>query len=173
MKDKDLEAIYTIMYNIGYNDEEIDKILFDSNLVFIKESTLLKKLSDIYNLLISLGYSKSDVIKMTKLLPSLYSLSIENIKQKIIFLKESNLDFVILNDTKKLMQSIDLTFARYMYFKDNGITITSSNYRKLFYGNKVFEKQYSIDKITLLDKYNYQEYINNKKTLRKVSGISI
>ena len=24
MKDKDLEVIYTVMYDIGYNDEEID-----------------------------------------------------------------------------------------------------------------------------------------------------
>ena len=83
MKDKDLEAIYAVMYDIGYNDKEIDKILYDSNLVFIKENTLLKKINCIYNLLISLGYSRADVIKMTKLLPSLYGYSIENIKQKI------------------------------------------------------------------------------------------
>ena len=36
------------------------------------------------------------------------------------------------------------------------------NYKKLFYSTKKFEKQYGIDKSTLLEKYNYQEYINSK-----------
>lgn len=34
-------------------------------------------------MLISLGYSHEDVIKMTKVLPSLFGYSIETIKQKI------------------------------------------------------------------------------------------
>ena len=234
MKDKDLEVIYTVMYDIGYNDEEIDKILYDSNLVFIKENILLKKINCIYNLLISLGYSRADVIKMTKTLPSLYSLSIENIKQKIedlislgysqedvikmtkllpalysysienikqkiedlislgysqedvikmikllpalysysienikqkiTFLGERQLDFIVIEDTKKLMQSIDLTYARYMFFKDKGIEVTRDNYQRLFYSAKIFEKQYGIDKSSLLEKYNYQEYLNSKKS---------
>ena len=112
--------------------------------------------------LVLLGYSHEDVIKMTKTLPSLYSLSIENIKQKTIFLKEINLDFIVVDDTKKLMQSIDLTYARYMFLREKGIEITKDNYKRLFYGAKQFEKQYGIDKSTLLEKYSYQEYINNK-----------
>ncbi len=232
MKDKDLEAIYVVMYDIGYNDKEIDKILYDSNLVFIKENTLLKKINCIYNLLISLeysradvikmtkslpalysysienikqkiedlislGYSRADVIKMTKLLPALYSYSIENIKQKIedlislgysradvikmtkslpalygynienikqkiTFLRTIDLGFVVIEDTKQLMQSIDLTYARYMFFKEKGIEVTRDNYRRLFYNAKIFEKQYGIDKSSLLEKYNYQEYLNSK-----------
>ena len=114
--------------------------------------------------LISLGYSRADVIKMTKTLPALFGLSIENIKQKITFLGERQLDFIVIEDTKKLMQSIDLTYARYMFFKDKGIEVTKDNYRRLFYSAKIFEKQYGIDKSTLLEKYNYQEYLNSKKS---------
>ena len=199
MKDKDLEAIYAVMYDIGYNDKEIDKILYDSNLVFIKENTLLKKINCIYNLLISLeysradvikmtkslpalysysienikqkiedlislGYSRADVIKMTKSLPALYGYNIENIKQKITFLRTIDLGFVVIEDTKQLMQSIDLTYARYMFFKEKGIEVTRDNYRRLFYDAKIFEKQYGIDKSSLLEKYNYQEYFNSKKS---------
>ena len=199
MKDKDLETIYVVMYDIGYNDKEIDKILYDSNLVFIKENTLLKKINCIYNLLISLeysradvikmtkslpalysysienikqkiedlislGYSRADVIKMTKLLPALYGYNIENIKQKITFLRTIDLGFVVIEDTKQLMQSIDLTYARYMFFKEKGIEVTRDNYRRLFYNAKIFEKQYGIDKSSLLEKYNYQEYLNSKKS---------
>ena len=119
-------------------------------------------------MLISLGYSHEDVIKMTKVLPSLFGISIENIKQKITFLKQIDLDFIAVDDTKKLMQSIDLTYARYMFFKDRGIVINEENYRRLFYNAKQFEKQYGIDKTTLLERYNYQEYINIKKSISKI-----
>ena len=48
------------------------------------------------------------------------------------------------------------------FFKDKGIEINKNNYKKLFYGAKRFEKQYGIDKSTLLEKYNYQEYKEKK-----------
>ena len=113
--------------------------------------------------LISLGYSYNDIIKMTKELPSLYGYSIENIKEKIFFLREIQLGFIILENPKRLMQSISLTFARYMFLKDKGIEITSENYRRLFYDAKHFKKQYGIDKTTLLERYNYQKYMEERK----------
>ena len=61
------------------------------------------------------------------------------------------------------MQSISLTFARYMFLKDKGIEITSENYRRLFYDAKHFKKQYGIDKTTLLERYNYQKYMEERK----------
>ena len=156
------------LLKLGYSHEDIEKILSCYALKSLKEDTLLIHIKNNYNLLISLGYSHEDVIKMTKTLPSLYSLSIENIKQKTIFLKEINLDFIVADDTKKLMQSIDLTYARYMFLREKGIEITKDNYKRLFYDAKQFEKQYGIDKSTLLEKYSYQEYINNKN---KISSI--
>ena len=118
--------------------------------------------------LISLGYSRNDVIKITKQLPALFGLSIENIKQKIDFFKQLNLDAIILTDTKKLMQSTDLTFARYMFLKDKGIEITVNYYNKLFYSAKTFEKQYGIDKSTLLERYNYQKYMEVRKNGKRI-----
>ena len=147
------------LVSLGYNRADVIKMTktFPSLYSYSIEN-IKQKIED----LVSLGYSHEDVIKMTKTLPSLYSLSIENIKQKTIFLKEINLDFIVVDDTKKLMQSIDLTYARYMFLREKGIEITKDNYKRLFYGAKQFEKQYGIDKSTLLEKYSYQEYINNK-----------
>ena len=105
---------------------------------------------------------------MTIILPSLFSFSTENIRQKTIFLKQIDLDFIAVEDTKKLMQSIDLTYARYMFFKDRGIVINEENYRRLFYNTKQFEKQYGIDKTTLLERYNYKKSINNKESINKI-----
>ena len=147
------------LVSLGYKRADVIKMTKSfPSLYGYSIETINQKIED----LASLGYNRADVIKMTKTLPSLYSLSIENIKQKTIFLKEINLDFIVADDTKKLMQSIDLTYARYMFLREKGIEITRDNYKRLFYNAKQFEKQYGIDKSTLLEKYSYQEYINNK-----------
>ena len=162
----------------GYSIENIKKKIEDlMSLGYSKEDTLkmTRLLPSLYSIsienikqkienLTSLGYSKEDILKMTKKFPSLYGLSMENIKKKIIFYKQNALDFIIVDDTKNLMQSIDLTYAKFMFFKEKNIEISKDNYKKLFYSTKKFEKQYGIDKSTLLEKYNYQEYINNKKS---------
>ena len=148
-----------VLLKLGYTKEDALKMtrLF-SSLYGLSIENIKKKIDD----LMLLGYSKEDTLKMTRLFPSLYGLSIENIKKKIIFYKQNNLDFIVVDDTKNLMQSIDLTYARFMFFKEKNIEISQDNYSRLFYNAKQFEKQYGIDKSTLLEKYNYQEYINSK-----------
>ena len=147
------------LMSLGYSKEDVLKMTkLLPSLYNLSIENIKKKIED----LILLGYTKEDVLKMTKLLPSLYGLSIENIKKKIIFYKQNNLDFIVVDDTKNLMQSIDLTYARFMFFKEKNIEISKDNYSRLFYNAKQFEKQYGIDKSTLLEKYNYQEYINSK-----------
>ena len=149
------------LISLGYSHEDVIKMTkFFPSLYGLNIENIKQKIDDF----ISLRYGHEDVIKMTKTLPTLYGLNIENINQKLTFLREMHLDFIVVEDTKKLMQSIDLTYARYMFFKEKGIEITKDNYRRLFYDAKRFEKQYGIDKSTLLEKYNYQEYINSKKS---------
>ena len=153
------------LISLGYSRDDVIKMTNVSPALYnYSVENIRKKIVD----LISLGYSYNNVIEMTRSLPTLFGLSIENIKQKITFLKQIDLDFIAIEDTKKLMQSIDLTYARYMFFKDRGIAINEENYRRLFYNAKQFEKQYGIDKSTLLEKYNYQEYINNMESIRKI-----
>ena len=98
-----------------------------------------------------------EIIKMTKILPTLFGLSEENIEEKLNFYNDINLSLIAINDTKKLMQSVELSYARYMYFKERGITIDESNYIRLFYDNKTFSKQYGITKEELLEKYKYDD----------------
>ena len=115
-------------------------------------------IQDKMNFLISLGYTKADVIKMTKLLPSLYSLSKENIIEKTEYLKSVELEFVILHDPNMLMQSVKLTYARYKFLtEEKNIDISKENYRKLFISNKQFENAYGISKKELLERYPYEK----------------
>ena len=55
------------------------------------------------------------------------------------------------------MQSTKLSYARYMFYKEKGITITEENYRKLFVNQKQFEKSYGMTKEELIKKYPYNE----------------
>ena len=65
-------------------------------------------------------------------------------------------------NTHKLVQSVDLSFARYMFYKDNKIEIGMDNYENLFIRNNKFEKKYGITKKALLEKYNYNKYLEEK-----------
>ena len=149
------------LIELGYSREYVIKMtkllpaLFGYSIENIKQ-----KLDD----LIELGYSRENVIKMTKLFPALFSLSIENVKKKLDFYGDIGIGNVFINDTKNLMQSVELSYARYYFLYDRGIVIDESNYGKLFYGNKAFEKQFGVSKDYLLDKYPYEEN-KRKKSL--------
>ena len=108
-----------------------------------------------------LGYSQEDVIKMTKVSPSIYGLSIENIKQKVEFYDSIKLHSLAIIAPKALMQSTALSYARYMFYKEKGINIDETNYNKLFISQKKFEKQYGVEKRELLERYNYRDYLEN------------
>ena len=45
-----------------------------------------------------------------------------------------------------------------MFFKEKGIVIDETSYRKLFMGQKQFEKQYGLTKNKILQKYLYGEW---------------
>ena len=146
--------------SLGYSHEEVLKMTKIHSIIYgLSIENIKQKIEDLE----SLGYGHEEVLKMTKSLPSIYNFSIENIKNKIEYLKEIGLEDIIINDSKQLMQSVDLTYARYELLKEKGIDITIENYIKLFINNKRFEKQYGITKQEILEKYNYNEYINRNR----------
>ena len=78
-----MEQLKKLFINLGYREEDIKEIITAHGIGELKPETLLENVKRNYEFLISLGYSQEEVIKMTKSVPSIYSLSIENIKQKI------------------------------------------------------------------------------------------
>ena len=113
--------------------------------------------------IMDLGYSKEEVIKMTKSMPTIYSYSIENMKQKIVFYDSIGMHALAVIDAKQLMQSVNLSYARYSFYMDKGINIDIDNYKKLFIGQKQFEKSYGITKEELLKKYDYNKFKEEKE----------
>ena len=159
-----LKDIFTFFLECGYTKEEVIKITKILPAIYgLSIENMKQKIVDIMDL----GYTKEEVIKMTKTLPQIYSLSIENMKQKIDFYNLIDMHELAVIDAKNLMQSINLSYARYSFYIDLGINIDMNNYRKLFMGQKQFEKTYGITKEELLERYDYNKY---KEEVEKKRG---
>ena len=157
---KKLKDNFAFLLKMGYTKEEVIKMTKSSPQIYSYSIENMKqKIEDI----ISLGYTKEEVIKMTKILPSIYGLSIENMKQKIDFYDSIDMHELAVINPKQLMQSVNLSYARYSFYKDRGIDIDMNNYGKLFVGQKNFEKTYGITKKELLEKYDYNKYKEEKE----------
>ena len=142
------------MEKLGYSQEDVIKMTKSLPTIYgLSIDNIKQKIEDMEEL----GYSQEDVIKMTKSLPTIYGLSIENLKQKIEFYDSIGLHSLVIKDTKQLMQSTKLSYARYMFYKEKGIIIDEKNYSKLFIGQKRFEKTYGITKESLLEMYPYED----------------
>ena len=142
------------LLNLGYTKEEIIKMTKTlPSLYGYSEETITNKI----NFLIKQGYSKEEVIKMTKTFPALYGISEENIEEKIEYYKEKGLEFIIIEDTKQLMQSMKKTKARYNYLTEVMLMdIDESNYRRLFYDEKNFQKTYGVSTDSLIKTYGLE-----------------
>ena len=101
---------------------------------------------------------------MTLELPALFGYSIENIANKINYYREIGFEFYVIEYPKFLMQSVELSYARYNYFKNNNIEI--KNHRYLFYGESIFKKQFSVTKQELLQMYPYKNKEEDLKDAR-------
>ena len=146
--------------SLGYTKEEVIKMTKILPTIYgLSIENMRQKIEDI----ISLGYTKEEVIKMTKSLSSIYGYSIENMKQKIDFYDSIDMHELAVINPKQLMQSVNLSYARYSFYKDRGIDIDMNNYRKLFVEQKKFEKTYRITKKELLEKYDYNKYKEEKE----------
>ena len=146
--------------------EEMDTVSLDSNEYLLHgnreyEDTLeIDNIKDKINFLIDLGYSKQEVLKMTINFPALYSFSEENIIEKIEYYRKKNLDFIIIENTKYLMQSMKKTKARYNYLTEEKMfSLDESNYSKLFMSEKNFQKTYGVSTDALIRMYGLNPQI--------------
>lgn len=152
---ENIESKISNYNSLGLSNEDIIKMSLTTCCVYsISEDNVNTKINN----LIDLGFTYEEVIKMIKLFPPILGLSIETIKEKIAFYRELNiLDFIIRNP-KYLMQSVSLSYARYMfYLMEKNDVINSNTSRRLFVGDKQFSKQFKVTKEELLKRYSYEE----------------
>ena len=139
------------LLEMGYTKKEVIKLILGCNSIL---NYSIEQIISKYKGLKEMGFTDNEVRTMTVNLPSLYGYTLENTKDKIEYLRSIQLGLLILEDTKRLMMSLDLMYARYEYYKNEKNKImTEDNYSVMFKGNKQFEKEYKITKEQLLEKY--------------------
>lgn len=85
-------------------------------------------------------------------------------QRKIGFYYLIGLSELLVKAPQILVQSTALSYARYMFYNENGIEIDETNYLKLFKSPRDFEKQYGMNHKEILSKYDYQKYLEQIQT---------
>mgnify|MGYP000236532576 CR=1 FL=1 len=148
------------MIALGYTKEEVIKMTKSFTPIYgLSIESMKQKIDD----MISLGYTRKEVINMTKDLPAIYGYSKKNMKQKKDFYDSIGLHELVSVDPKQLIQSVNLSYARYCFYKSQGIDIDMNNYRKLFVRENQFQKSNGITKQELIEKYDYDKYEEQRK----------
>lgn len=148
------DSIYSFFTDRGYSKEQIKYITITFASVFsYGDKTLQSKYDSIKNC----DYKDEEIIEITSALPSIYGSSTTSIEEKLKFYNSLGLKKSILDKPTNLIQSIELSYARYNFFLDNNILITDDNRYLLFIGNETFARRFNITKEELLNNYPYTE----------------
>ena len=140
---------------LGFSPEEVLEMTSVYPALFgYTIENMKQKIDDI----VSLGFSLEEVMHMAKDFPSIFGLSIDNIREKVEFYRQIGLPELPLMDPSLLMQSVALSYARFMFFQEKGIMISYDNKKRLFMAGSEFEKRYGISKVELLDMYTYDDF---------------
>ena len=123
----------------------------------------MSKINDRFNNLLTFGFKVEDARGIVLEFPVILGSTIENTNDKLNLYKEFGILNVIVKVPKYLIQSVELSFARYYYLNSIGIEINEENAFLLFINESVFKKRFKISKADLLDRFNYEEYLNKKK----------
>ena len=157
---ENMEQKINDVIKLGYSREEVIQMVKLLPAIYgCSIENMEQKISDV----IKLGYTREEVIQMTKILPAIYGYSIENIRQKIEFYGSIGMHKIVAKNPLKLIQSVELSYARYHFYLSRGTVVNMENYNKLFLNNKLFERIYRISKAELLEQYSYTRDLEAKK----------
>lgn len=146
--------------NLGYSRDEVLKMFGGFSAI---EESSINKLSQMKEDLQTLGYTEEEIHNITVNFSQILTFSFERVSNMIEYLKSINLDKIILHTPSRVMQSVEKTYARYMYFKeekDEIVTVENSN--KIFEASKRFQKRFGVNDEYLQAKYPYIEIQERK-----------
>lgn len=151
------------MIKMGYTKKEIIDMTKRVPVLYSYSSDTMKQRMDN---LISLNYTKEEALKITKEFPDIYGLTVERIKEKIDFYDSIDMHGLAVEAPKYLMQSIELSYARYQFYLSIGKPVNMCDYRCLFIGEDRFKQVYTTTREDILEKYNYRDNLKNKKLVK-------
>lgn len=146
--EKTLKERLDTLKSLGFTHEEaiyiysIGKVLFTTS----SEDLILKM-----NCIKESGFTDEEAKKIVIEYPSILSLNVDSLREKLEYYNNIGLHNVIVRTPKNLIQGLALSKARYNYFRRNGLKIEESNHKRLFMGEKQFIKQFNKTKEELIE----------------------
>lgn len=162
---KTVASKHQTFLDLGFYPKEIDTMVYQQPTLYtLSVENIRNTILDIEKL----DFERNQVLWICLNYPAIISARIDSTKEKVDYLREIQLEPAILKKPKILIQSVALTYAKYEFYKDQGIEIDMDNYNLLFNSQKDFESQYDVSKEELLEKYDYQVYKKEKTNGRVV-----
>ena len=146
---------FEFFIQLGYTKEEFIKM--SASLPALYNYSTDKITSRVRELL-EFGYTKEEVIIISKVFPAIFSFSSESLSLKLDYYKFLNIERSFIKAPKNLIQSIELSYARYEFFKQNN----------MFMGSEQFKQLYGITNEEIIRMYDYNKTIvgnNNERTI--------
>ena len=144
-----------ILIKLGYSKKESIDLVTRYPLCNYKDETLKNNIISVYDYLLSLGYTKKDVIKMTRLSPSLYSYSKENIQDKMNFLISLGYTKEDVIKMMRLLPSLYSLSKEYIQDKMNFLISLGYTKADVIKMTKLLPSLYGISKENIIEKTEY------------------
>lgn len=160
---------FSDLENLGYTKNEVLKITnFFPTVYGISMENVVGKV----NTIMSFGYSRDEALKIIIGLPTILGYSNENLKEKFSFFVQVGLMDAPIVKARNLMQSVDLTYARFRFLTEEKKKCVSMKLvSSLFIGADSFKSIYKISKEELLKRYSYDEEVRRTKDKSKEKSL--
>lgn len=123
----------------------IEILVFTPQITAFDQNNIRNKV----NMLKSKNFTAEEIRIMMVNYPNLLSQDFNKLSKKIDIYIELGIIGLIVRDSKRLMQSLELTIARVKFLQDRIHRDIESGYRRIFKDQNTFKKMYQIDSETL------------------------
>ena len=155
---------YQYLIEKKFEKEKIKKIILRYPGILTFSSDKKNRVENYFN---GLGISNIEFRNMIYRCPNLYGYTVDRIKKHFDFFNNIGLHDELCHNPKSFfMQSIESSYARYMFYRDMHVEINKDTYRRLFYGWTWFKKTYDVTRDCLLEMYNYNNIDSNDREVK-------
>lgn len=151
---QNLQDKINAIISVGLFREQVIKITSISSSVLTYDINSVQKKIHIFK---KYGYTDEQIVNILTNHSSILGSSEENINNKLDFYLSIGLFKVVYLDPKQLIQSVDLTYARYKFYDELDLAVSFDNYKLLFLSRQHFNQKYNITSEKLIEMYPIED----------------
>lgn len=157
MSIENIERKINELYSLGFTRENVLSVfLGNPQIVSLKIENIIEKIE----ILNSYNYSLEDIINIITLYPTILNFNNETLINKLNFYTSIDINSYLAMYPKDFMQSVELTYARYMFLKDRDLEILP---KYLFLASVTFKNKYGITNDAVVNMYPYSMPIKRER----------